>query len=59
MGRVPEMERKIEIRRGKIITRNELFRKKERFHKKMSRLSFEEKIKILMQLQKIASLKKA
>lgn len=48
------MERKIEIRKGKIITMNELFRRKEHFHKKLSRISFEDKIRILMQLWKVA-----
>ncbi len=51
------MERKIEIRKGKIITRDDLFRAKERFHRKLSHITFEEKIKILMQLWKIAELK--
>jgi len=49
------MERKIEIRKGKIITMNELFRRKEHFHKKLSRISFEDKIMILMQLWKVIS----
>jgi hypothetical protein len=47
------MEGKIEIGKGKIITTDELFRRKERFHKGLSRMRFEEKIKILMQLWKI------
>jgi len=49
------MEKNVEIRKGKIITMNELFRRKERFHKKLSQISFEDKIKILMQLWKIAA----
>jgi len=52
------MERKIEIAKGKIITRAQLFRAKERFHKDLSRMPFEEKIRILIQLRKIAELKK-
>jgi hypothetical protein len=52
------MERKIEIKKGKIITMNELFRRKERFHNGLSRISFEDKIKILMQLWKIANVEK-
>jgi len=52
------MERKIEIRKGKIITMNEFFRRKEHFHKKLSRISFEDKIRILMQLWKVAELRK-
>lgn len=52
------MQRKIEIRKGKIITRRDLFKAKERFHKKLSKIPFEEKIKILMQLWKIVELRK-
>jgi len=39
---------------NKLITRDELFKKKEEFHKKLSKISFEKKIKILKHLQKIA-----
>jgi len=53
------MERKIEIRKGEIISRDELFRRKKLYHKKLSQLSFEDKIIILMRLWKIAeSIKK-
>ncbi len=38
----------------KIITRRELFEKKERFRKEQANLSFEEKIKGLVDLQKMA-----
>ena len=38
----------------KILSQKELFKEKERFHKEMARLPFEEKIKILFRLQKIA-----
>lgn len=55
MGKDERMERKIEINKGKILTMNELFRKKEQFHRKLSRLSFEDKIKILMKLRKIVN----
>jgi len=49
------MERKIEIRKGKIITVKELFRRKERFHTELSRMPFEDKIRMLMQMWKIKS----
>jgi hypothetical protein len=52
------MERKIEIKKGKILTRAELFRAKERYHKKLSRMPFEDKIRILMQLWKITELQR-
>jgi hypothetical protein len=43
------------IRDKKIITREYLFRKKDEFHKNQAKLPFEEKIKILVELQKIAT----
>ncbi|HOK09949.1 MAG TPA: hypothetical protein PLT82_01240 [Candidatus Hydrogenedens sp.] len=42
------------IRKGKEITRNKIFKEKERYHKEQAKLPFEEKIKILVKLQKIA-----
>jgi len=42
------------VRDGKVVTREYLFKKKEEFHKKQAKLSFEEKIKILVKLQEIA-----
>jgi len=47
------MGKKIEIKKGKAITREELFRRKANYHKKLSKLTFEEKIAILMRLWKI------
>jgi hypothetical protein len=47
-------EKKILIGENKIITREELFKNNEKFHKEQAFLSFEEKIKILIKLQKIA-----
>ena len=47
-------EMKIIMKDNKIITRRELFKRKERFHKELAKLPFEEKIKILVRLQKIA-----
>jgi len=46
---------KIALSPDKIITRDELFRRKEKFHKEQALLPFEEKIKILVQLQKLAN----
>lgn len=46
---------KIVLNSNKIITRDELFRRKEKFHKEQALLPFEEKIKILVQLQKLAN----
>jgi len=42
------------IRKNKIITREKLFKNKANFHKKQAKLSFKQKIKILIELQKIA-----
>ncbi|MGQ9616663.1 MAG: hypothetical protein ACUVWJ_09745 [Spirochaetota bacterium] len=50
---------KILLKKGKTITRTELFKEKERFHKEQAKLPFEEKIRILVRLQEIAgSIKK-
>lgn len=46
---------KIVISKDKIITRKELFENKTDFHKEQADLPFEEKIKILVRLQKMAS----
>ena len=47
-------ERKMIFYKDKILTRKEIFEGKERFHKEQAKLPFEEKIKILLKLQKIA-----
>ena len=44
---------KIMVRDGEIVTRKELFARKERFHKQQTKLPFREKIEILVRLQKI------
>ena len=46
---------KIIMKGNRTITRRDLFEKKEKFHKEQAKLPFEEKIKILVQLQKIAN----
>jgi hypothetical protein len=48
---------KIRVRNRKIITMRDLFSAKERFHKELSRLPFEEKIKILIKMREIVDLK--
>jgi len=48
-------EVKIVISKDKIITKKELFENKTVFHKEQADLPFEEKIKILVKLQEIAS----
>jgi len=48
-------EIKIFMDKNKIITRREVFESKANFHRKQARLPFEEKIKILVRLQKMAS----
>jgi hypothetical protein len=48
---------KIRIRKGKIVTMRELFKAKEQFHTELSRLPFEEKIKILTKMRKVVELK--
>ncbi|MCK9265274.1 hypothetical protein M0P98_00040 [bacterium] len=40
------------VRKGKVITREELCKAKEKCHKNQAKLSFEEKICILVELQK-------
>jgi len=49
-----EDEKKIIFDKDKILRRGEIFEGKERFHKEQAKLSFEEKIKILVKLQRIA-----
>jgi|YelNatPaOPRAMG01_1025707.scaffolds.fasta_scaffold34764_5 hypothetical protein len=49
-----EDEKKIIFDKDKILTREEIFEGKERFHQEQAKLPFEEKIKILVKLQKIA-----
>ena len=48
-------EIKIIMKGNRIITRKDLFEKKELFHKELAKIPFEEKIKILVRLQKIAN----
>jgi len=48
-------EIRIIMKGNRIITRRDLFEKKELFHKELAKIPFEEKIKILVQLQKIAN----
>lgn len=50
--------KKIELRNGKIVTLKELFNAKERFHRELAKLPFEEKIKILMYMRRILELKR-
>lgn len=45
---------KITSRDNKIITRRELFEKKEAFHKQLAKMPFEQKIRMLLRLQQIA-----
>jgi hypothetical protein len=47
--------RKIALKKDRIITRKELFEGKAKFHKGQAKLPLEEKIKILIRLQEIAS----
>lgn len=42
------------VKKNEILTREKLFRNKEKFHKEQAKLSFAEKINILVELQKIA-----
>lgn len=51
--------KKIELRSGNVVTRNELFKAKAEFHRDLSRLPFEEKIKILMNMRRIVELKRS
>jgi hypothetical protein len=48
-------ETKIVMGKDKIITKKKLYEDKAYFHKEQARLPFEEKIKILVKLQEIAS----
>jgi len=48
-------EIKIIMNGNRVITRRDLFKKKEEFHREQAKLPFEEKIKILVQLQEIAN----
>ncbi len=48
-------EMKFIMRDKKIMTRRDLFKSKEAFHKHQAQLPFGEKIKILVELQKIAA----
>jgi len=45
---------KIIMEKNKTITRKELFEAKEKFHKSRAKMPFEEKIRILVELQKIS-----
>ncbi|MCH7732951.1 MAG: hypothetical protein IIB44_10685 [Candidatus Marinimicrobia bacterium] len=45
---------RIIMKSNRIITKSDLFAKKEEFHKQQAKLPFVEKIRILVQLQKIA-----
>ena len=45
---------KIITRGNKIITREELFDKKEAFHKQLAKIPFEQKIRMLVRLQEIS-----
>jgi hypothetical protein len=55
MRRKNSSQMKIVTRGNRIITRKELFAKKEDFHREQAKLPFEEKIKILTRLQEIAN----
>lgn len=46
--------KKIVVSKKRILSERELFKAKEKFHKNLAKLPFEEKLKILTQLQKIA-----
>ena len=50
--------KKIELTSGKVITIDKLFKAKKQFHRELSRLPFEEKIKILMNMHRIVELKR-
>ena len=50
-----DKEIKIVMGDNKIITRKELFEKKEEFHREQAKLPFEKKIKMLIRLQKIVN----
>lgn len=55
MKRKYSKEVKIVIDENRTIRRKELFENKAKFHKEQANLPFEEKIKILVKLQKIAN----
>ncbi len=56
MGEEKEIkEIKIVLSEDKMITREKLFEDKANFHREQARLSFEEKIRILVKLQEIAN----
>lgn len=56
MGEEKEIkEIKIVLSEDKMITREKLFEDKVNFHREQARLSFEEKIRILVKLQEIAN----
>ncbi len=46
---------KIRTSDGRLITREQFSRENEKFHENRAKLPFEEKIKILLELQKIAA----
>lgn len=46
---------KIVMKDNKIITKKRIFEEKAQFHKEQAKISFEEKIKILVELQKISN----
>ncbi|MEW5947558.1 MAG: hypothetical protein AB1742_15320 [bacterium] len=48
-------KRKIALKKDNMITREELFKRKEIFHAEQAKLPFEEKIHALVRLQEIAS----
>jgi len=50
-----DKEMRIFMGEDKLISREKLFESKANFHREQARLPFEEKIKILVRLQKIAS----
>jgi len=55
MGKKRIGKMKILMNGNRIITRKDLFGKKEGFHREQAKLPFEEKIKILTRLQEIAN----
>ena len=55
MGKKRIGKMKILMNGNRIITRKDLFGKKEDFHREQAKLPFEEKIKILTRLQEIAN----
>ena len=54
-GMRKDEEIKIITKSNKLITRRELFEKKELFHKQMAEMPFERKIRMLIHLQEITS----